>query len=105
MNCISDISATKKSCRNVYESFVTYISNNIVKNGSYKKLSLVYDIMAETEKLKLAYDGNVVYELIKLSESILRARIRYSKDLDMYRLTKSDTSATKEGTENEEPNS
>lgn len=105
MNSISDISATKKSCRNVYESFVTYISNNIVKNGSYKKLSIAYDIMAETEKLKPAYDGNVVYELIKLSESILRARIRYSKDLDMYRLTKSDTINNKEGTENEEPNS
>jgi DNA polymerase III delta prime subunit len=98
MNSITDIAMTKKSCRNTYEAFISYISNNIIKNGTYKKMSLAYDIMAEVERLKTSYDGNVTYELLKLSEAIIRARVKYNKDLDMYRLTMAETS-----TQTEEP--
>lgn len=87
LSAIMSLASVKKTSRNVYEAFVTFITSSLLnKKGTkrYKTLSLAYDSMVEIENLKNQYDNNLIYELLRLSEAIIRSRLRHAIELDSY---------------------
>lgn len=73
---IETLAINKKSCRGIYEAISAYVLFVLRKtNAKYIELVIGYSLIAELEKLKTSYDGNPVYELLKMSEAVIRAKI------------------------------
>lgn len=82
---IETLAIAKKSTRSVYEALVAFILHVLRKPGSkYDNLTIGYELMTHVEALKKAYDANPVYELIKLSEAVIRARISRRMYIKQY---------------------
>lgn len=76
ISAIETLALTKKSNRAVYEALAAFIMFVLRKPDSkYDNLALGYDLMKEIDKLRTTYDGNPAYELLKISEAAIRARI------------------------------